>query len=347
MDKLTPPTILNLFYEEDIADRWLPFDRYPRAVIGRALRRPSQSGGDLRSFLNLCAGFDILGIRYRLNNYAHLRRHPGEIACVIGQPPVLEKIPCGTPVVFGSAGYHHPVDAPTLLSDHNIRGVLVPCEWVRRMCEPYWGSKVHAWVEGFDTDGWKPSSDAVRDIDVLLCDRLRCHPERDRAAVRDPIVRDLQASGLRVVTVEHGKTRAETFRSLLARSRSMVFLSEHETRGVAPRQALSSGVPVFAWDSGGPWQDSRYHPHRVQFGPVTSTPDWDDRCGMKFRDAGDFSTLFPRFWAGVVEGRFSPRAHAIENLTLEAGARRYADLVHRLNFGALDRDESEDWRRAA
>jgi hypothetical protein len=37
----------------------------------------------------------------------------------------------------------------------------------------------------------------------------------------------------------------------------------------------------------------------------------------------------------------------LENLTLEAGARRYAELVHRLNFGPLDREAPEDWRRAA
>ena len=332
---------LNLFYEEDIADGWLPFFR-------RSLRRTSRSSGDLQSFQNLCAGLDRLGIRYRVNNYAHLRRHPGEIACVIGKPVVLEKIPCGTPIVFGPAGYDHPVDDPTLLSDHNIRGVLVRCEWIRKMCEPYWGKKVHAWTEGFDTDAWNPAPNVVaRDIDVLVCDRIRCHPERDRAAVRDPIVRDLEARGLRVATIGHRDDHPERFRALLGRSRSMVLLSEYETRAVALRQALSSGVPVFAWDFGGMWQDTRYHPHRVQFGPVTSTPGWDDRCGMKFRDAADLEVTFPHFWSGIMQGRFSPRAHMTESLTLEAGARRYADLVQHLNFGALDRQQRGDWRQAA
>ena len=340
MKDAVSPSALNLFHEEDAADRWLP-------LVRRALRRTKPSSASLQSFQNLCAGLDHLGIPYRVNNYAHLRRHPGEIACVIGKPPVLDKIPCGTPIVFGSAGYDHPVDDPTLLSDHNIRGVLVPCEWVRKMCEPYWGTKVHAWAEGFDTEGWKPMPGAVRDIDVLVCDRIRCHPERDRPAVRDPIVRDLEAHGLRVAVMRHDGGREEQFRALLARARSMVLLSEHETRGVALRQALSSDVPVLAWDAGGLWQDTRYHPHRVQFGPVTSTPDWDDRCGMKFRDTDDFGAVFPRFWTGVLQQRFAPRAHVLENLTLEAGARRYADLVHRLNFGALEREEPADWLKAA
>jgi hypothetical protein len=340
MKDAVSPSVLNLFYEEDTADRWLP-------IVRRALRRSTPSSEGLQSFRNLRAGLDRLGIRHRVNDYAHLRRHPGEIACVIGRPPVLDKIPCGTPIVFGSTGYDHPVDAPTLLSGHNIRGVLVPCEWVRRMCEPYWGSKVHAWVEGFDTEGWNPSPDASRDIDVLVCDRIRCHPERDRPAVRDPILRDLEARGLRVAVLHPGNGREDEFRTLLARARSMVLLSEHETRGVAVRQALSSDVPIFAWDAGGLWQDSRYHPHRVQFGPVTSVPDWDDRCGMKFHDTDAFGALFPHFWTGVLQQRFSPRAHVLENLPLEAGARRYANLVRRLNFGALNREEPADWLKAA
>jgi glycosyltransferase involved in cell wall biosynthesis len=338
-DAVSPPT-LNLFYEEDVDDRWLPF-------VSRALRRAKRSSGGLQTFRILCAGLDRLGIPYRVNNYAHLRRHPGEIACVIGQAPVLKKIPCGTPIVFGSAGYGHPIDNPTLLSDHNIRGVLVPCEWVRTMCEPYWGTKVHAWAEGFDTDSWMPQSVIAKDIDVVVCDRIRCHPERDRRSVRDPIVRDLQVRGLRVAAIENTAGQDEEFRALLARSRSMVLLSEHETRGLALRQALSCDVPVFAWDAGGLWQDTRYHPHRVQFGPVTSTPDWDERCGMKFGDASEFSTVLPLFWAGVLQHRFAPRAYVMEHLTLEAGARRYADLVHRLNFGTLGREEQEVWRRAA
>lgn len=337
MKDAVSPSPLNLFYEHDPADRWLP-------LVRRALRRTTGAGAALQGFRNLCAGLDRLGIPYRVNDYARLRRHPGEIACVVGEAPVLRKIPCGTPVVFGPAGYDHPIDNPTLLSDHNIRGVLVSCEWVRKMCEPYWGRKVHAWAEGFDTEGWKPSPEAPRDIDVLVCDRIRCHPERDRAAVRDPVIRELEARGLRVAVVGRGDSR---FRTFISRARSMVLLTEYETRGLALRQALSCDVPVLAWDAGGLWQDTRYHPHRVQFGPVTSTPDWDDRCGMKFRDAGEFSTVFPRFWTDVVEQRFSPRAYTLENLTLEAGARRYAELVHRLNFGPLDREEPEDWRRAA
>lgn len=326
---------LNLFYEEDDPDRWLPFDRYPRRLVRRIVRGPKQPGGHMRVFLNLCAGLDRLGIRYRVNDYRRLRRNPGEVACVVGKPLVLAKIPRATPIVFGAAGYDHPLSHPTLLTDHDIRGVLVPCEWARKMFEPHWGDKVHVWPVGIDTDDWKPSPDVAKDVDVLVYEKIRFHPARDRTAVRDPILLGLEARGLRVATLAYGHYREAQFQAMLARSRSMVFLCEHETQGIALEQALSCDVPVFAWDLGGPWQDTNYYPHRVQFGPVTSVPYWDERCGMKFRDAAEFTATFPRFWSGILGQAYTPRAYVTENLTLEACAHHYVELVRRLIGGKV------------
>ncbi|MEQ1895767.1 MAG: hypothetical protein ABL971_00105 [Vicinamibacterales bacterium] len=65
----------------------------------------------------------------------------------------------------------------------------------------------------------------------------------------------------------------------------MIFLCEHETQGIAYQQALSSGVPLLAWDRSGNWKDPSYYPEQVRFEPVSSVPYWDERCGMKFADA--------------------------------------------------------------
>jgi hypothetical protein len=107
----------------------------------------------------------------------------------------------------------------------------------------------------------------------------------------------------------------------------MIFLCEHETQGIAYQQALSSDVPIFAWDRGGPWQDPSYYPHKVVFGPVTSVPYWDERCGMKFADVHAFRDKWEEFWDGIKSGRFAPRNYILENLTLEKCARRYIDIA--------------------
>lgn len=286
-----------------------------------------------RMFLNLVAGLDRLGVPYRLNDYAHLSRHPGEVTGVVGKPPILDKIPRETPIVFGAAVYSHPIDAPTLFTDHNVLGVLVPCEWERRMFAVHWHDKVHVWPVGIDTDAWAPAADAMKDIDVLVYNKIRFHPARDTAAVLEPVLETLRTSGLRIATLVYGHYHEVEFQALLKRSRSMIFLCEHETQGIALQQTLSCDIPVYAWDAGGPWQDTSYYPDRVNFGPVTSVPYWDDRCGSKFIDAADFRAGFPAFWSRVSDGSFSPRRFILDNLTLETGARSYLDLVERLSAG--------------
>lgn len=342
---------LNLFYSDDDGadpDRWLRFDRYPRAIVRRIVRGPRRVMGLERVFLNLVAGLDRLGVSYRVNDYEHLQRHPGEVACVIGKPRVLDRMPRDTPIVFGPAVHNHPVDAPTLFADHRILGVLVLCEWARQMFAIHWPGKVHTWPVGIDTDRWMPTEEVAKDIDVLVYVKIRCQPARDNAAVRDPVLETLRASGVRVATITYGHYREEHFHALLKRSRSMVFLCEHETQGIALQQALSCDVPVFAWDFGGVWQDPDYYPHRVSFGPVTSVPYWDARCGMKFVDAAGFRDGFSTFWSHVADGDFSPRRFILDNLTLEARARAYVDLVGKLSRTAGDTDAGsvERQRRA-
>ena len=72
--------MLNIFYEEPDSDRWIMFDRYPRRLVRRLWRGRPRPGGQQRIFLNLCAGLDRIGIRYRVNDYRHARRNPRQLA---------------------------------------------------------------------------------------------------------------------------------------------------------------------------------------------------------------------------------------------------------------------------
>lgn len=319
---------LNLFYEEPEDDRWLPFDRYPRRIVRRLVRGARQPGGQQRVFLNLCAGLDRIGLAYRVNDYRWSRSHPEQLACIIGKPNVLDRMAWQNPILFGAAVHSHPLADPTLLQRLPIRKVLVPGPWMKRMCEPYWGEAVEAWPVGIDTDLWRPSAGSVKEFDVLLYDKVRWDHERFEGELIGPIRDSFTAQGLTVAEIRYGHYREEEFRALLARSRSMVFLCEHETQGIAYQQALAAGVPILAWDRGGPWQDPEYFPDRVVFGPVTSVPYWDERCGLRFEGIDEFREVWGEFWEACLGGRLQPRDYIIENLTLEICARRYLDLAH-------------------
>lgn len=326
-----PP--LNLFYEEPDVDRWTRFDRYPRRIARWALRGPKQPGGTMRVYLNLRAGLDRLGVRYRDNDFRYLHAHPNELACVIGQPLVLDKLPKQTPILFGTSIYNHPNDNPDLPRQRPIRRVLVPCAWTASMFSTVWPGLVSAWPAGIDTDRWSLSMRANKDVDVLVYDKIVRHRGRYLRTIVAPLIAELRRRNLSFRVLRYGFYREEQLHKLSRRARSMVYLSHHETQGLAAQQILSSGIPILAWDHGGLWKDPTYAPHRVRFAPVTSVPYWDERCGVKFKGSADLLSAFDAFWFGVEAGIYTPREMIVESLTLEQRARSYLDLVDQ--FGGV------------
>lgn len=321
---------LNLFYMEPDPDRWVRGDRFPRKWIRRILRGQPGIGGQKRVFLNLCAGLDRLGVSYRVNDFRYARRNPGGIACIIGKPFLLDAKPWVNPILFGAAVMSHPLDDPELLHRLPIRRILVPGEWMRSMCEPYWGQCVFAWPVGIDTDVWHIAPNTEKPIDVLLYDKVLWDHGRLDACLIDPIRKMLKAQGRTFREIRYGHYREDHFRDQLTQCKSMIFLCEHETQGIAYQQALASGVPILAWDQGGPWRDPDYYPDRVIFGPVSSVPYWDDRCGLKFQAIEDFPEKWGRFWSSLLAQEYKPREFILENLTLEKGASSYLDHVKAL-----------------
>ncbi|MDB4907215.1 MAG: hypothetical protein JWO05_1999 [Gemmatimonadetes bacterium] len=278
-------------------------------------------------FLNLCAGLDRIGVPYRVNDYAALRKSPGTLACVVGKSFLLERFHGPNPILFGAAVFNHPSDDPDLFERLPVKRILVPGPWIRDMfVEAYGPERVHAWPVGIDTERWKPTA-STKDVDVLLYDKIRWDRQALVPREVDPVRRRLEAQGLRVERLTYGSYEPGDFSALLARARSMVFICEHETQGLAYQQALSAGVPILAWNGTGEWVDREYWPHRVRFGPVTAVPYWDDRCGLKYDDVADFSGKLDEFMRRVNQGAYAPREYVLEHLTLERCAQLYCDQV--------------------
>jgi hypothetical protein len=319
---------LNIFYEERQSDRWLPFDRFPRRVIRNLIRGPRPARGPTRVFLNLIAGLDRIGVPYRINDFRHLRANPGELACVIGWPHVLDRIPEATPVLFGPSIFAHPIDDPGLPARRPIRQVLVPSDWVARMFSQAWPGLVTVWPVGVDTAAWTPDPATAKDIDILVYDKIFRQREQHERDVIGPLWAELRRRGLRVEALRYGKYREEELLALRRRTRAMVYLSLHETQGIAAQQMLSSGIPLLVWDKGGPWEDPSYV-DRVKYGPVTTVPYWDARCGATFRDGADLPGVLDTFWRGIENGIYSPRDFIVPRFTLETCAREYVELADR------------------
>lgn len=314
--------MLNIFYEEPEGDRWVAFDRYPRRLVRRLWRGRPRPGGQKRVFLNLCAGLDRIGIRYRVNDYRHARRNPQQLACIVGKPHVLDKMEWQNPILFGAAVFSHPSEDAQLLERRPVKRVLVPGSWIKEMWKPHWDAAVAVWPVGIDTDRWHAADQARKNFDVLLYDKVRWDHAHYEKQLIEPIRRKLRDAGRTFREIRYGFYEEEEFQSALGECRTMIFLCEHETQGIAYQQALASGVPILAWDRGGYWRDPAFYP-RVEFAPVTSVPYWDERCGRKFASVAEFDGVWAQFWDAYQSGRYNPREFILDNLTLEKCARQY------------------------
>lgn len=325
------PKHLNLFYEQPSQrDRRFPFDRYLQK-FKVFLRRGNSPWGQMRLFLNLCDGLKKISVPYMVNNYEYIKRHPEEIACIVGKQTVLNKLQWKNPILYGPNVYDHPSDDPDLLQRLPIKQILVPSEWYRQMCEPAWGELVTVWASGIDTDKWTtPEPHVEKDIDFLIYDKVLWEYEQRELDLVQPIRAALAARGLKFAEIRYDYYREDQFHSLLKRSRAMIFLSAHESLGFARLQAHSCAVPVLAWDPGGYWPDPDYYPHKVQFAPVSSVPYWDDRCGVRFQTIHEFSSKLTEFLDRLRSESFAPRDFVMEHFTLEKKARAYLEIVQNL-----------------
>jgi glycosyltransferase involved in cell wall biosynthesis len=292
------------------------------------VRGKQRPGGVMMVAINLMKGLDRLGVAYRFNDFNYIKKHPAEIACIIGKPQLLFERKWKNPVIFGAGIYSHPIESPDLLKQFPVvKRVLVPGEWMRQMFEPYYGSKVISWPTGIDTDRWSPR-DAAKEFDFLIYDKVRWDYEKYDRQLIQPMAEALKSNNLSCQYIKYGNYHHGELMAKLETSKAVIFLCEHETQGLAYQQILATNTPVFAWDRESYWVDPYYYPHKVQFTPTSSVPYWDERCGLKFKDLSDFKEKLSIFQKQLSD--FKPREYILENLTLELCAQKYLDIYRQV-----------------
>jgi hypothetical protein len=315
---------LNLFYEEPDHDRWFKYDRYPRKIIRRVVRGKQRPGGVMTIAINLMKGLDKINVPYRFNDYSYIKKHPEEIACIIGKPHLLFEKKWRNPIILGAGIYSHPIDCPDLFERYpNVKRFLVPGEWMRDMCGLWYGNKVISWPVGIDTKYWQPGP-LEKEFDFLIYDKIRWNHKEEEARLIDPIIETLEQHNLSYHFIKYGNYTRHELTGKLKISKAVIFLCEHETQGLAYQQILATNTPILAWNRAGYWQDPDYYPDKVQYQPVSSVPYWDERCGVKFTDAIDFKEKLLLFLTGL--NKFKPRDYILENLTIELCAKKYLQI---------------------
>ena len=266
-------------------------------------------------FVNLCLGLDRLGIRYDVNLSFNELQADDRIGVLGRGRRCLEGFQNRNPIVAGIGLMTHPSEWPTLCDDYSVARYLQHSEWANNLYKPYFGDRCATWPVGIDTYSWTPVS-VAKDFDFLLYDKVRWDRQEYEPRLIQPIRDSLNRRKLKFAELRYGLYEETEFRQLLARSRALIFLCEHESQGLAYQECLSCDVPVLAWDQG-----YCLDPNRFQWGtpeiPATSVPYFDFRCGEKFRRPEDFELQLDRFVERLYQRQFRPRHYVLENLTLE------------------------------
>jgi hypothetical protein len=308
------------------SDRWLPGDRFIRPMLRRAIRGPRQPSGVDKVFINLALGLDRLGVPYLVNLPFRTLREDDCVGVLGRGRYALDGYDRPNPIVAGIGLMTHPGEWPDLCEQYPVVRYLQHSTWTAELYKPYFGDKCGIWPVGIDTHAWAPADPGEKEFDFLIYDKILWRRGEMVSRLLDPISLELRRRKLTFVAIRYGHYSERQYRQLLRRSRSMLFLCEHESQGLAYQECLASGVPVLAWDQG--WY---LDPERFKWGqsdiPATSVPYFDARCGQKFRDFEEFPEKLTQFLDLQRSGAFAPRDYINETLTLEKCSADYLRIL--------------------
>jgi hypothetical protein len=318
---------INLYFiTPPIGYKWIPGDRAVVYFFKKLFERQKISGIE-KVFLNLCKGFDELNLDYSVNlDFKKIKPYEPVIVLGAGREG-LKGYRQPNPIIAGIALMTHPSEWPSLCKDYPVVKYLQHSDWARNVYVPYYGAEIcDTWPVGIETDKWSHDENIPKTVDVLVYNKIRWNKSQLDTELRLPVLEGLARRGLTYREIVYGNYKEAEYFELLRHAKSMVFLCEHESQGIACCEALSMNVPVFAWDQG-----FCLDPNRFGWGdpviPATSVPFFDDTCGMKFKDAKEFASRFNIFWDKVQSGAYQPRQYILNKLTLKKSAERMLEIV--------------------
>jgi hypothetical protein len=304
--------------------------RRPLSTVGRATRswrrgarrllnHRTVMGFEMSTRMLICS-LQSAGRRVYVNDYERARQAPDYPVGITGHSQILDRWSLPNPAVLGPGLLDHPAIKPSLMDDDRFRRYIVTCGWMEELFRPYYGSSVVRWFAGIDTRSWPDASGLVKRYDCLIYDKIQWDRDRLVPDLLRPVQMELTRSGLSYAVLRYGDHKQATYRKLLARSRFMVFLSEHETQGLAYQEAMASNLPVLAWDPGF-WVD----PNRLKYtsNPVhaCSVPYFNDECGATFCRPEQFDSALEAFVRRL--DSFRPRQFVQQHLSFHSSAETY------------------------
>lgn len=285
--------------------------RYSR---GKQLRT-----GFYTQFLNLVESLEKAGCDVRINNYRLADKYPDYPIGVAGFPSALNHIPKNHPVIFGPGDFGMPDRFNQISEDYPKAYLICFCDWIFKIYERNNPGRIKDWFAGINTDKWLPEMQYPKPIDCLIYDKIRWERDTLIPDFYDQFRTHLDKRGLTHATLRYGDHTITHYKECLKKAKSLIFLCEHETQGLAYQEAMSMNIPIFAWDEG-ILRDEQLKKYAPEDHIVTSVPYFSDRCGVRFK-LKNYIEDFNKFWENLAS--FKPRQYVIENISQEKSAELY------------------------
>lgn len=304
-------------------------DRFVRPIIRRILRgKAKQLSGVQIIVINFLKGLDRRGIKYRYNRASFFINGSNTVISFGRGAEGVRGLSRYTPVI-SAVCFPYPREFPDLCKRYNVKKFLQHSRWVLdyvRSANIYDDGIFDLWPAGVDVEEWRPvGSIHRRDFDVLIYNKLRWDIAAREADLVQPIRQSLTRRALTFCELRYGAYGIADYKDRLSRSKVMIFISEHESQGLAYQECMAADVPVFAWDQGY-WLDPDRFKHGRPMVPATSVPFFDERCGMKFVDFADFEENWDAFFNTALYKKFRPREYVVENLSIEKSTDRMLEI---------------------
>ncbi len=320
--------MMNITYREG-TDRWVKGDRFVTPFVRRALRgKPSKLSGMQRVVKNFLVGLETKGVNYTYNRPSFLiPKSKKVISFGLGMNGIrgLDK---RTPII-AAIGFPYPGELPYLCEQYNVRKFLQHSKWVLDFVKSagcYDQRIFDLWPAGIDTNEWSPvHSPSDKETDVLIYNKILWDKEHRNQDLVQPIKEFITSKKLSCSEIVYGHYSLAEYRNELAKSKVMVFLSAHESQGLAYQECLSCDVPVMAWDPGC-WLDPMRFTYQKPVVPATSVPFFDQRCGVTFKDLEAFKGGFDLFYEDALTNKFKSREFVLECLSIEKSTARMLDI---------------------
>lgn len=334
---VSTPREINLFYDGfEKQARDIMFGRFRSDLreelrtCYRKMRGVQPYTGFYTAFRNLKRSLESRGIDVRVNDFARARSNPKMPVGLTGFDTVFDQVLLENPAIFGPGEVPYPSKVLRVVQQNHLQIVTQPSEWYCEIWRDVLGDRIHPMPVAIDTDAWPDLSRQEKSLDVIIYDKIRWHRSDREAELLNPLIDHLKARNLSFEILRYGLHGLDQFRSSLARGRVMVFICEHETQGLAYQEAMSSGVPILAWDD-----QKLVSPFERTLAPeglvVSSVPYFDERCGRR-ATLDKMCETFDLFWEE--KDSFAPRDYVLENLNLTAGAARYLELFSTIDCTA-------------